>query len=105
MPPLAASSLLVMPVLGYAKQRLGACLGSGATAGEGIQNYLCAAQAGAVLLSLAVTATWSGGWWIDPVIGLAIAPGRCGKACERGVARTAAELLIAVARMMLSWLT
>ena len=37
---LAASSLLVMPILGYAKQRLGARLGSGATAGEGVQNYL-----------------------------------------------------------------
>ncbi|WP_081286526.1 cation transporter [Mycobacterium asiaticum] len=70
---LAASSLLVMPVLGYTKQRLGARLGSGATAGEGIQNYLCAAQAGAVLLSLAVTANWAGGWWLDPVIGLVIA--------------------------------
>jgi divalent metal cation (Fe/Co/Zn/Cd) transporter len=70
---LAASSLLVMPIIGYAKQRLGARLGSGATAGEGIQNYLCAAQAGAVLLSLAVTANWTGGWWFDPVIGLAIA--------------------------------
>ena len=70
---LTASSLLVMPVLGYTKQRLGARLGSGATAGEGIQNYLCAAQAGAVLLSLAVTASWAGGWWLDPVIGLVIA--------------------------------
>ena len=60
---LAASSLLIMPLLGYAKQRLGARLHSGATAGEGIQNYLCAAQAGAVLLSLAVTASWAGGWW------------------------------------------
>lgn len=69
----AASSLLVMPLLGYAKQRLGARLDSGATAGEGIQNYLCAAQAGAVLLSLAVTALWAGGWWLDPVIGLVIA--------------------------------
>ena len=70
---LAASSLLIMPVLGYAKQRLGARLASGATAGEGIQNYLCAAQAGAVLLSLAMTASWAGGWWLDPVVGLAIA--------------------------------
>jgi divalent metal cation (Fe/Co/Zn/Cd) transporter len=70
---LAASSLLVMPLLGYAKQRLGSRLGSGATAGEGVQNYLCAAQAGAVLLSLAVTASWAGGWWLDPVIGLVIA--------------------------------
>jgi divalent metal cation (Fe/Co/Zn/Cd) transporter len=70
---LAALSLLVMPFIGYAKQRLAARLGSGATAGEGIQNYLCAAQAGAVLLSLAVTASWTGGWWFDAVIGLAIA--------------------------------
>lgn len=69
----AALSLLVMPVLGYVKQRLGARLGSGATAGEGIQNYLCAAQAGAVLVSLAVTARWAGGWWVDGAIGLTIA--------------------------------
>ena len=70
---LAASSLLIMPVLGLLKQRLGARLDSSATAGEGIQNYLCAAQAGGVLLSLAVTASWAGGWWLDPVVGLAIA--------------------------------
>lgn len=70
---LAASSLVVMPALGYAKQRLGARLASGATAGEGVQNYLCAAQAAAVLVGLAVTAGWPGGWWIDPVIGLMIA--------------------------------
>ncbi len=70
---LAASSLVVMPVLGYAKKRLGARLGSDATAGEGVQNYLCAAQAGAVLIGLAVTAAWPGGWWVDPVIGLGIA--------------------------------
>jgi divalent metal cation (Fe/Co/Zn/Cd) transporter len=70
---LAASSLLVMPALGYAKQRLGTRLDSGATTGEGVQNYLCAAQAGAVLLSLVVTAAWAGGWWLDPVIGLMIA--------------------------------
>ncbi|OBK38805.1 hypothetical protein A5658_25895 [Mycobacterium sp. 1245111.1] len=69
----AALSLLVMPVLGYVKQHLGAHLGSGATAGEGIQNYLCAAQAGAVLTSLTVTAVWSGGWWVDAMIGLIIA--------------------------------
>lgn len=69
----ASLSLLVMPVLGYTKQRLGARLGSGATAGEGIQNYFCAAQAGAVLVSLAVTASWAGGWWVDGAIGLTIA--------------------------------
>jgi divalent metal cation (Fe/Co/Zn/Cd) transporter len=69
---LTASSLLVMPVLGVAKQRLGRTLDSGATAGEGIQNLLCAAQAGAVLLGLALTAAFSW-WWADPIIGLAIA--------------------------------
>jgi divalent metal cation (Fe/Co/Zn/Cd) transporter len=65
-------SLVVMPLLGRAKQRLGARLGSEATAGEGMQNLMCAAQAGAVLIGLAVTATL--GWfWLDPVIGLLLA--------------------------------
>ena len=65
-------SLVVMPLLGRAKQRLGARLGSEATAGEGMQNLMCAAQAGAVLIGLAVTATL--GWfWVDPVIGLLLA--------------------------------
>ena len=61
------------PALGRAKRRLGARLGSAATAGEGTQNYLCAAQAAAVLAGLALTAAWPGGWWLDPVIGLGIA--------------------------------
>jgi divalent metal cation (Fe/Co/Zn/Cd) transporter len=70
---LTAVALAVMPLLGWAKHRLAARLGSAATAGEGTQNYLCAAQAVAVLASLAVTAAWPGGWWADPVTGLVIA--------------------------------
>ena len=70
---LTAIAVVLMPLLGYAKRRLGERLGSPATAGEGTQNYLCAAQAAAVLGGLAVTASWSGGWWLDPVIGLGIA--------------------------------
>jgi divalent metal cation (Fe/Co/Zn/Cd) transporter len=70
---LAAVALLVMPLLGSTKHKLAARLGSAATAGEGTQNYLCAGQAAAVLASLAVTAAWPGGWWIDPVIALGIA--------------------------------
>ena len=70
---LTASSLIVMPVLGMAKHRLGARLDSGATSGEGTQNLMCAAQAGAILVALAVTAVWPGGWWIDPVTALGIA--------------------------------
>ena len=55
---LTAVALLAMPLLGLAKRKLGARLGSAATSGEGTQNYLCAAQAAAVLLTLAVTAAW-----------------------------------------------
>ena len=70
---LTAVALIAMPLLGRAKRRLGVRLGSAATAGEGTQNYLCAAQAAAVLAGLALTAAWPGGWWLDPVIGLGIA--------------------------------
>jgi divalent metal cation (Fe/Co/Zn/Cd) transporter len=67
-----ALSLAIMPVLGVAKHRLGARLNSGATAGEGTQNLLCAYLAGAVLAGLAANA-WLGWWWLDPLIGLAVA--------------------------------
>lgn len=67
-----AASLLVMPLLGRAKHRLGERLGSDATAGEGTQNLMCAAQAAAVLAGLVVAAAF--GWsWVDPVIALIIA--------------------------------
>ncbi len=69
---LTAASLVIMPVIGVAKQRLGARLNSGATAGEGTQNLLCAATAAAVLIGLAGNALF-GAWWLDPVIGLIIA--------------------------------
>jgi divalent metal cation (Fe/Co/Zn/Cd) transporter len=70
---LTAVSLVLMPSLGRAKHILAVRLGSAATAGEGTQNYLCGAQAAAVLIGLVVTAGWSGLWWFDPVIGLGIA--------------------------------
>jgi divalent metal cation (Fe/Co/Zn/Cd) transporter len=70
---LTASSVVIMPVLGIVKRRLGERLHSGATAGEGTQNLMCAAQAAAVLTGLAVIAAWPGGWPIDPIIALGIA--------------------------------
>ncbi len=70
---LTTVALLVMPLLGRAKQKLGARLDSAATAREGRQNYLCAAQAAAVLTGLIITTVSPSGWWIDPAIALAIA--------------------------------
>jgi divalent metal cation (Fe/Co/Zn/Cd) transporter len=70
---LTAVSLVLMPLLGRAKHSLADRLGSAATAGEGTQNYLCGAQAAAVLAGLAVAAIWPAVWWFDPAIGLGIA--------------------------------
>jgi hypothetical protein len=47
-----ASAVVLMPLLGWAKLRLARRLGSAATAGEGTQNLLCAAQAAAALVAL-----------------------------------------------------
>ena len=69
---LSISSIVVMPLLGRAKQRVGERLGSGATAREGAQNLLCAYMAAGVLLGLAANAVL-GWWWLDPIIALAIA--------------------------------
>jgi divalent metal cation (Fe/Co/Zn/Cd) transporter len=69
---LAVGSLIVMPILGIAKQRLADQLGSAATAGEGRQNMLCAYLAAALLLGLLANAL-AGAWWLDPAVGLLIA--------------------------------
>jgi divalent metal cation (Fe/Co/Zn/Cd) transporter len=68
---LAASSLLVMPWLGRAKQRIGARIGSSATASEGKQNLLCAYLAAALLVGLLGNALF-GAWWLDPIVGFLI---------------------------------
>jgi divalent metal cation (Fe/Co/Zn/Cd) transporter len=67
-----ALSVVIMPALGAVKKRLGARLDSRATAGEGVQNLLCAYLAGAVLVGLAANAA-VGWWWLDPLIGLVVA--------------------------------
>jgi divalent metal cation (Fe/Co/Zn/Cd) transporter len=69
---LSATSLVLMPYLGIAKQRLADRLGSAATKGEGRQNMLCAYLSGALLLGL-VGNVAVGAWWMDPVVGLLIA--------------------------------
>jgi divalent metal cation (Fe/Co/Zn/Cd) transporter len=69
---LAASSIVVMPLIGRAKQRIGARIGSSATASEGKQNMLCAYLAGALLAGLLGNALL-GAWWLDPAVALFIA--------------------------------
>ena len=77
---LSASSVVLMPYLGIAKQRLADRLGSAATKGEGRQNMLCAYLAGALLVGLVGNALLAA-WWLDPAVGLLIA----GVAVKEGV--------------------
>jgi divalent metal cation (Fe/Co/Zn/Cd) transporter len=76
---LTASSVVLMPLLGWAKLRLGRRLDSGATAGEGVQNLLCAGQALAALI--AVVGAGAGAAFLDPLAALAIA----GIAAKEGI--------------------
>jgi divalent metal cation (Fe/Co/Zn/Cd) transporter len=69
---LTAGTAVFEPALGLAKRRIGARLGSSATAGEGTQNLLCACLAMAVFVGLAAN-TRLGAWWLDGVVALGIA--------------------------------
>jgi hypothetical protein len=69
---LTAGTAVLEPALGVAKRRLGARLGSAATAGEGTQNLLCACLAVAVFAGLAAN-TLLGAWWLDGVVALGTA--------------------------------
>ena len=86
---LAVASVILMPALAVAKQRLADQLGSAATAGEGRQNMLCAYLAGALLLGLLGNALF-GAWWLDPAVGLLIAGVAVARVPRRGAARAAA---------------
>jgi divalent metal cation (Fe/Co/Zn/Cd) transporter len=66
-----ASAIVLMPLLGLTKLKLGQRLGSGATAGEGIQNLMCAAQAAAALVALIGASAGLG--VIDPIAALVVA--------------------------------
>jgi len=65
------SAIVLMPALGWAKLRLAERLDSAATAGEGVQNLMCAAQAATALIALIGAA--AGLEVIDPIAALVIA--------------------------------
>jgi divalent metal cation (Fe/Co/Zn/Cd) transporter len=69
---LTATSVVLMPVFGIAKRRVGIRLGSSATVSEGAQNMLCAYLSVAVLVGL-LGNTLAGLWWLDPLAALFIA--------------------------------
>jgi divalent metal cation (Fe/Co/Zn/Cd) transporter len=69
---LTVTSLIGMPLLGRAKQRMARQLGSQATHGEGTQNLFCAYLAAAVFVGLLGNAA-IGAWWLDPLAALLIA--------------------------------
>ena len=64
------SAIVLMPLLGWAKLRLAQRLDSGATAGEGIQNLMCAGQAAAALIAL--VGAGAGLAILDPIAALVI---------------------------------
>jgi divalent metal cation (Fe/Co/Zn/Cd) transporter len=69
---LAAFTAPTMPLLAYAKRRLGNQLHSAATVKEAAQTQLCAYLSIALLVGLAANAL-AGWWWADPLTALVIA--------------------------------
>jgi divalent metal cation (Fe/Co/Zn/Cd) transporter len=69
---LAAFTAPTMPLLAYAKRRLGNELHSAATVKEAAQTQLCAYLSIALLVGLAANAL-AGWWWADPLTALVIA--------------------------------
>ena len=61
-----------MPLLAFAKRRVGRGLGSAATVKEGAQNLVCAYLSVTLLAGLLANA-FAGWWWADPAAALVIA--------------------------------
>jgi divalent metal cation (Fe/Co/Zn/Cd) transporter len=70
---IAATSLIVMPLLAWAKGRVAIGLASDALASEARQTVVCTYLSGIVLLGLGLNASF-GWWWADPVAALAMVP-------------------------------
>jgi divalent metal cation (Fe/Co/Zn/Cd) transporter len=69
---LTAGSLLVMPLLGWRKRRVGSALRNPLMLADAAETILCATLAATTLLGLALFAAF-GWWWADPVAALAVA--------------------------------
>jgi divalent metal cation (Fe/Co/Zn/Cd) transporter len=69
---LTVSSLLVMPLLGWRKRRVGSALRNPLVLADAAETMLCATLAATTLLGLVLFAA-IGWWWADPVAALAVA--------------------------------
>ncbi len=70
---LAAVSLVVMPLLAWAKLRTGKALGSRALVADAAETLVCAYLSFALLLGLGLNAAL-GWWWADPIAALLMLP-------------------------------
>jgi divalent metal cation (Fe/Co/Zn/Cd) transporter len=68
----AAASVVVMPLLVWAKRRTGRELGSATVVADSMQTMLCTYLSAIVLIGLLLNAV-VGWWWADPVAALIIA--------------------------------
>jgi divalent metal cation (Fe/Co/Zn/Cd) transporter len=69
---LTVSSLLVMPLLGWCKRRVGTSMHNQLVLADAAETILCATLAATTLLGLALFAAFSW-WWADPIAALAVA--------------------------------
>lgn len=70
---LAATSLILMPLLALAKLRVARALGSRALAADAKETAVCSYLSLALVVGLGANALW-GWWWADPVAALAMIP-------------------------------
>ena len=69
---MAAAAVVVMPLLGLAKRRVGRALDNPLVLADGDETMLCAALSISTLIGL-LAWTLLGWWWLDPVAGYVIA--------------------------------
>lgn len=68
---ISGAALVVMPILGVAKRRIGRELGNELVIADGAETMICAALAAATLAGLVARAVF--GWsWVDPIAGYLI---------------------------------
>jgi len=70
---LAILSLVVMPILAFAKLKAGRRLGSRALIGDSKETFVCSYLSLTLLLGLGANALF-GAWWADPVAALCMLP-------------------------------